>query len=225
MRCRIRIKGHLDLSWQEWLEGLELVHDVTGTTVLRGTLRDQAALYGVLLKIHRLNVRLLSLDTIEALQDEFPFYWTVRMEGKEHIMATSDLEKLIEDWALAWSSPNTQEKLVSLFTDDCVYEDLPLGVLTHGKTELEQFYHMTRGAFPDFKIALTSHFVAGNRAGAEWVMTGTHQGDLPGLPATNKQVSIRGASAFELQNNKVRRCSDYFDMATALRQLGFLSAS
>ena len=77
MRCRIRIKGHLDHSWQEWLEGLELVHDVTGTTVLRGTLRDQAALYGVLLKIRRLNMRLLSLETIEALQDEFPFYWTV----------------------------------------------------------------------------------------------------------------------------------------------------
>jgi steroid delta-isomerase-like uncharacterized protein len=225
MRCRIRIKGHLDPSWQEWLEGLELVHDESGTTVLRGTLRDQAALYGVLLKIHRLNVPLLSLETIEALQDEFPFYWTVRMEGKEYIMATSDLEKLIEDWALAWSSPNTQEKLVSLFTDDCLYEDLPLGVVTHGKTELEQFYHMTRGAFPDFKIALMSHFVAGNQAGAEWVMTGTHKGDLPGLPATYKQVSIRGASAFELQNNKVKRCSDYFDMAAALRQLGFLPAS
>ncbi len=60
MRCRIRIKGHLDHSWQEWLEGLELVHDVTGTTILCGTLRDQAVLYGVLLKIRRLNVRLLS---------------------------------------------------------------------------------------------------------------------------------------------------------------------
>ena len=140
-------------------------------------------------------------------------------------MATTDLEKLIEDWALAWSSPNTPEKLVSLFTDDCVYEDLPLGVVAHGKTELEQFYHLTRSGFPDFKIELTSHFVAGNRAGAEWVMTGTHKGDLPGLPATNKQVSIRGASAFELQNNKVKRCSDYFDMAAALRQLGFLPAS
>ncbi len=73
MRCRIRIKGHLDHSWRVWLEGLELVHDVTGTTVLRGTLRDQAALYGVLLKIHRLNVPLLSLESVEALQEEFPF--------------------------------------------------------------------------------------------------------------------------------------------------------
>src|SRR5581483_3153809 len=103
--------------------------------------------------------------------------------------------------------------------------DLPLGVLTHDKTELEQFYHMTRNAFPDFKIELRSHFVAGNWAGAEWVMTGTHQGDLPGLPATNKPVSLRGASVFELQDTRLRRCSDYFDMAAALKQLGFLSAA
>ena len=71
MRCRIRIKGYLDPSWQEWLEGLELLHDVTGTTVLRGTLRDQAALYGVLLKIRRLNVRLLSLETVECYKTSF----------------------------------------------------------------------------------------------------------------------------------------------------------
>ncbi len=137
-------------------------------------------------------------------------------------MATSDSERLIEDWAGAWSSPTTLEKLISLFTDDCVYEDLPLGVLTHGKTELEHFYHLTRGAFPDFKIELTSHFAAGNRAGAEWLLSGTHKGDLPGLPATNKRVSVRGASAFELQGNRLSRCSDYFDMATALKQLGVL---
>ncbi|HLZ59483.1 MAG TPA: ester cyclase [Ktedonosporobacter sp.] len=139
-------------------------------------------------------------------------------------MATSDGEKLIENWASAWSSPATLEKLLSLFTDDCVYEDLPMGVITRGKAELEYFYNLTRGAFPDFKIELTSQFVADNRAGAEWLLSGTHQGDLPGLPATNKRISVRGASAFELQGNKLKRCSDYFDMATALKQIGVLPA-
>src|SRR5260370_40671896 len=100
-------------------------------------------------------------------------------------MATSDLEKLIEDWAGAWSSPTTLEKLIPLFTDDCVYEDLPLGVLTHGKTELEQFYHLTRGAFPDFKIELTSHIVAGNRTSTVLHFSGPHICILPRLPATN----------------------------------------
>lgn len=33
-------------------------------------------------------------------------------------------EQLLEDWAKYWSSPNDIEKLLSLFTDDCVYEDV-----------------------------------------------------------------------------------------------------
>src|SRR5579859_7580889 len=145
---------------------------------------------------------------------------SVLMEGKEHRMAISDLERLIEDWALAWSSPNTLEKLLSLVTEDCIYEDVSGETITHGKTELEQLYRAAHDAFPNYKITLTSHVVALHRAGAEWVKTGRQQGDLPGLPATNKPYTLRGASTFELQDNQVRRCSDYSDMVTLLKQLG-----
>lgn len=137
-------------------------------------------------------------------------------------MAVTNLEKLIEDWALAWSSPTAAEKLTSLFTDDCVYEDVPLGAVSHGKAELQGFYNLILSVFPDFKVELTSQFIAGNRAGAEWIFSGTHKGDMPGLPATNKRVSVRAASIFELEGNKLKRCSDYFDMATALKQVGVL---
>ena len=53
MHCCIRIKEHLDPSWQEWLADLEVVHEVEGATPLIGQLLDQAALYGVLLTIRR----------------------------------------------------------------------------------------------------------------------------------------------------------------------------
>ena len=62
MHVSIRIKGHLDQSWQEWLEGLHIVHEPDGTSQLSGTLPDQAALYGVLQKIDRLRITLLSLE-------------------------------------------------------------------------------------------------------------------------------------------------------------------
>lgn len=70
MQCCIRLKGHLDPSWQDWFEGLAIVHAASGTTILRGRLSDQAALYGVLLKLRRLNLVLLSLATSESSQEE-----------------------------------------------------------------------------------------------------------------------------------------------------------
>jgi hypothetical protein len=70
MRCHIRIKGHLDPSWQDWFEGLEIVQEKEGTTLLSGPLQDQAALHGILAKIRGLGLTLLSLDTLEPTQDE-----------------------------------------------------------------------------------------------------------------------------------------------------------
>jgi hypothetical protein len=62
MHVSIHIQGHLDPSWQEWLEGLEIVHEEGGTSQLSGTLPDQAALYGVLTQIDHLSLTLLSLE-------------------------------------------------------------------------------------------------------------------------------------------------------------------
>ena len=72
MRCHIRIKGHLDPSWQDWFEGLAIVHEDEGTSRLSGSLRDQAALYGILEKIRGLGLTLLALETSEAIAPSEP---------------------------------------------------------------------------------------------------------------------------------------------------------
>ena len=136
-------------------------------------------------------------------------------------MGSSSAEGLVEDWASVWSSHDVA-KVLSIFTDDCVYEDVTMGVVNHGKTELATFARDIFGAFPDFTLQLTSQFAAGSWAGAEWTMSATHKGDLPGLPATGKRFSIRGATVFELQGEKIRRVSDYWNMVTFLKQTGVM---
>jgi hypothetical protein len=70
MHVSIRIKGHLDPSWQPWLEELVIVHEEGGTSRLSGTLPDQAALYGVLTKIDHLSLTLLSVERSETRPQE-----------------------------------------------------------------------------------------------------------------------------------------------------------
>jgi hypothetical protein len=62
MHISIRIKGHLNPSWQQGLEGLQIVHEEQGTSLLSGVLKDQAALFGVLKRIDHLSLTLLSLE-------------------------------------------------------------------------------------------------------------------------------------------------------------------
>jgi hypothetical protein len=63
-RYHIRVKGHLDLSWSEWLGDLVMTHESDGVTVLSGPVADQAALLGLLLRLHDLGLTLLSVTSI-----------------------------------------------------------------------------------------------------------------------------------------------------------------
>ena len=60
----IRIKGHLDESWSDWLEGLEVKLLDNGEMILSGYIGDQAALMGTLNKIYGLNLTLLSMSKV-----------------------------------------------------------------------------------------------------------------------------------------------------------------
>jgi hypothetical protein len=60
----ISVKGQLDESWSDWLEGLEVKCLDNGEMILLGTIGDQAALMGILITLNRLNLTLLSLREV-----------------------------------------------------------------------------------------------------------------------------------------------------------------
>jgi haloalkane dehalogenase len=62
MYVEVRIKGSLKPEWSDWLEGLTVSNQANGETVLNGALPDQAALLGLLNRIHGLNLTLLSFS-------------------------------------------------------------------------------------------------------------------------------------------------------------------
>jgi hypothetical protein len=65
----IRFKGHLSSSGAQMFEGLEMVQEPGGETVLTGPVIDQAALHGILNRIRDLGVPLLSVKQLSADED------------------------------------------------------------------------------------------------------------------------------------------------------------
>lgn len=57
----ICIKGHLDPFWANWFEGFAIALKDNGETLLSGPVVDQAALYGVLIKVRDLGLPLISV--------------------------------------------------------------------------------------------------------------------------------------------------------------------
>jgi hypothetical protein len=58
----IRVEGHLSDRWSDWFDGLAILNDPNGDTILSGSFVDQAALFGTLNKIQALNLRLISVN-------------------------------------------------------------------------------------------------------------------------------------------------------------------
>jgi len=131
------------------------------------------------------------------------------------------LERLLEEWAVVWSSSDV-EKLLALFTDDVVFEDVTLGAVNHGRNALRDFATAVFAAFEDLKFELKSRVVAsdGKSGAIEWTWRGRQTKDLPGLPATNKPFEVRGATVVEFADGKISRDSDYWDLATYMKQVG-----
>ena len=66
---RIKLKGHLDPKWSDWFEDMAISTE-GDKTILTGSLADQAALHGLLIRIRDLNLTLLSVERIEPVYPE-----------------------------------------------------------------------------------------------------------------------------------------------------------
>ena len=64
----IRIKGHLDIHWASWFDGMTLTSLANGETVLSGMLPDQSALQEILLGLWHVNAATVVNDVAQALE-------------------------------------------------------------------------------------------------------------------------------------------------------------
>jgi hypothetical protein len=66
------VQGHLDADWSEEFEGLTILHQSDGTSLLCGVLADQSVLHAVLLKVRDLGLPLLSFRRIQGRKQITP---------------------------------------------------------------------------------------------------------------------------------------------------------
>ena len=68
-RYEITVMGHLEGSWSEWFNSMDIRNLPTGEAVLCGPVIDQAALHGLLIKIRDLGLPLLSVHIVQPARN------------------------------------------------------------------------------------------------------------------------------------------------------------
>lgn len=129
----------------------------------------------------------------------------------------ADGKAVVDAYVRAWNQHDFAA-LDTILAPDAIHEDPARNFRGKGPKEEAEFLRKTVSAEPNFKWTMTNSAQDGKFVAVEWTWTSTYTGPDPaGKPVTNKHLSGRGVSFAEVENGKIKRFIDYYDLASYFR--------
>jgi steroid delta-isomerase-like uncharacterized protein len=83
---------------------------------------------------------------------------------------------------------------------------------------------MIRAAFPDWHSDLGFYVTQGDLVAEHFTASGTHQGELFGVPATGRTVTLPGINIWRVRDGRITERWGRLDELGLMRQLGLVPA-
>ncbi len=83
-----------------------------------------------------------------------------------------------------------------------------------------EFMSAFTAGFPDSRISIESCIAEGDTVVSRWTLTGTHQGQFQGIPATGRPVKFNGLEFNKVTDGNIVEHWAMFDNLALLRQIG-----
>jgi steroid delta-isomerase-like uncharacterized protein len=91
-----------------------------------------------------------------------------------------------------------------------------------GPEGFKQYVSGYRSAFSDLHIEIEDQIAEGDKVVTRWTGTGTHDGELAGIPATGKRVTLPGMEVVRVSGGKLVEGWEGYDTMNMMRQLGVM---
>ena len=138
-------------------------------------------------------------------------------------MNGAELQEFIDHYNAAWNAHDV-EAIVSMHTEDSVFENHTTGDVNVGKDVIAKAITGIFGVFPDLSFEARSQYIRDDLVVQEWTARGTHEGPMKRsgmtIEPTGKKVEYRGMDIIPIEDGLVARKDVYSDGVTLLRQLG-----
>ena len=124
---------------------------------------------------------------------------------------------VVDAYVRAWNQHDTVA-LDTLLAADAIHEDYAQNFRGKGPKEVIAFMRGVVSAGPDYKWTVTNAIEDGKFVALEWTWTASYTGPDPtGKRVIKRPTSGKGASFAEVENGKIKRFSDYYDLASFFR--------
>jgi steroid delta-isomerase-like uncharacterized protein len=118
------------------------------------------------------------------------------------------------------------DSVVSVMTDDFVYEDRARGVRFTGRKAFKDFMQGWVTAFSNAEVTASRYADGGNIVVAEFTGRGTNDGPLGPLPKTGRQMNLPFCEIMEFDTTgRIVSGRIYYDQQSLLTQLGHTPAA
>jgi len=87
-----------------------------------------------------------------------------------------------------------------------------------------QFVSSYLNAFPDARFTIDDVFTDGQNEITRWTVSGTHEGELAGIPRTGRRFSVTGISIARIVNGRIAESWNNWDALGLMQQLGVVPA-
>ena len=134
-------------------------------------------------------------------------------------MSPSDTAAIVDRLVAAWNA-HDPEGVAECYAPDAVSRDVTLTDALHGRVAIRNAADAYLRAFPDLRLEVQRAFGEGRTLCEEWRATGTHEGDLFGLPATGRKAEVIGCNVIQVgEDGLIQSETTYSDAAGLYRQL------
>ena len=140
-------------------------------------------------------------------------------------MAASDNVTIARRGFEAWNAHDIDGWIKVLDANQVTESDTIPGGSVKGHEAARAFMQMYLRAFPDLRFRIDQMSAADQCVVTRYTASGTHKGDLAGIPATGRHAEIHGCTVAEYKNGRIVRQWMYWDSGHLLRQLGVLPAA
>jgi steroid delta-isomerase-like uncharacterized protein len=121
-----------------------------------------------------------------------------------------------------WNNKNTAA-IDELIAANYVHHDPQSPKSSDGNEGYKQLVAHYLNAFPDARFTIDQEIQEDDTAVTRWRVQGTHKGDLPTLPATNKSFSVAGVTIARAKDGKIVEGWNIWDALGLMQQLGGVS--